>query len=153
MRRALGATAVALAIIPAIASQAAAPGAHGSWAFADYTPDATSLAADGSLHVLTGANVGSYCHGSRVPSAPQDVNSHSLKVSRRATLQLTVSATGVWGLDVTTTRGNALAGIAAMPGSPSSLKVRLAPGSYVVKACNLGGSPTATVSYMLSSTR
>jgi len=152
MKAMLLAAASALAVAPALTSAAsAAPVAHGSWSFADYTPDPSSLAADDAFHVVTGTTITSYCHGTRVPSAPQDVTSRALTVSRPSVLRLSVNATGAWGVDVGSRHGKALAGItttrAATDGT--DLRVRLRPGQYVVEACNLGGAPTAQVNYSL----
>ena len=143
MKAILVATASALAIAPALTVGAsAAQTSAGSWSFSDYTPDPTSLAADAALHSATGTAITSYCHGSRVPSAPQDVTSHTVSVAKTSVLRLSIAATGAWGLDVASRHGKALAGTTG-----SALRVRLRPGAYVVRACNLGGAPTAQVSY------
>src|SRR4051812_20368715 len=149
MRRAVFAATCAVVMMPAVASWAAPADSH-AWSFADYTPDPSSLAASEFLHVATGAAIPSYCGASRVPSAPQDVNTRQLKLKKRSVLKLQITTTGAWGLDVTTSRGKPITGLATTPGAPSSLSVRLAPGAYSVTACNLGGSPTATVTYALS---
>ena len=126
----------------------AAPATHGSWTFTDYTPDPASLAAADMVHVATGATITSYCQGSRVPSAPQDVTTRSLTVPAAGVLKLRINSTGVWGLDVNNRRGSTLAGIAAAPGA-GELSVRLPAGRYTVAACNLGGAPSAQVDYQL----
>lgn len=155
MKRVVIAGAVVAAIAPVLAIGAVAattPG--GSWSFTDYTPDPGSLLAGDALHVATGAVITSYCQGSRMPTAPQDVNSYRLKVTKTSRLDLALSSTGVWGVDVDTLRGTALAGTATSePTTPAALHVRLQPGSYVVQACNLGGGPTANVSYQLTAVR
>ena len=144
------ATASALALAPVVTSAAsAAQATGGSWSFTDYTADPSSLAADDAFHTVTGTTITSYCHGSRVPSAPQDVTSHALTVSKTSVLRLSVNATGAWGLDVASRAGKALAGITTTHATDGNLKVRLRPGQYVVQACNLGGAPTAQVSYRL----
>jgi hypothetical protein len=155
MKRAIIATAVAGAIAPVLVSGAfAATTPGGSWSFTDYTPDPGSLLADDAIHVVTGAVITSYCHGSRMPTAPQDVNAYRLKVSKASRLDLALSSTGAWGVDVDTLRGAALAGaVTSEPTTPAALHLRLQPGSYVVQACNLGGAPTANVSYQLTALR
>ena len=153
MKRVIGTAVVLLAVLPAVSSASAAPTKSGSLSFVDYTPDATTLAAVESLHVVTGAHITSYCDGSRMPSAPQDVNARQLKVSKRSTIRLTMSTTGVWGLDLATSRGQTLTGIATTPGAPTVVTVRVAPGTYAVKACNLVGGTAATVTYQLTSSR
>ena len=146
MKAILAATAAALAVAPALTTGAsAAQSSAGSWSFSDYTPDPSSLAADSAFHSATGATITSYCHGSRVPSAPQDETSHTLAVSKPSVLRLNLAATGAWGLDVASKSGKALAGTTG-----SALRVRLRPGAYVVRACNLGGAPAAQVSYRVS---
>jgi len=146
MKAILVAAASALAIAPALtAGASAAQTSAGSWSFSDYTPDPSSLAADTAFHSATGTTITSYCHGSRVPSAPQDVTTHLLTVSRSSVLRLRVAATGAWGVDVTNRNGKTLAGTTG-----SALRVRLRPGAYVIRACNLGGAPTAQVSYRVS---
>ena len=135
----------ALAVAPALTSGANGAQAHaGSWSFADYTPDPASLAADNAFHAATGTSITSYCHGSRVPSAPQDVTAHPLTVSRSSVLRLVVNTTGAWGVDVASRHGKTRAAT-----NGNSLSVRLRPGQYVVRACNLGGAPTAQVHYSL----
>ena len=91
MKAIVVAAASALALAPAVTSAASAGQATGgSWSFTDYTADPSSLAADDAFHTVTGATITSYCHGSRVPSAPQDVTSHALTVSRTTVLRLSV---------------------------------------------------------------
>ena len=154
MKATILASAAALAIAPAITTAATAASAHGgAWTFTDYTPDPTSLAADVAFHTVTGTTITSYCHDSRVPSAPQDVNSRLLKVSRPGVLTLHLDATGAWGFDVATKHGVPLAGITTTRAATdaASLAVPLRPGQYVVQACNLGGGPIASVDYQLHS--
>jgi hypothetical protein len=155
MKRVVIAGAVIAAVAPVVAPMAFAtttPG--GSWSFTDYTADPGSWAADSAFHVATGAHISSYCHGSRVPSAPQDVNTYELKVARASQLHLSLSSTGVWGVDIDTARGTALVGTAAtQPSTPATLTTVVQPGTYVINACNLGGAPTASVDYQLTRVR
>jgi len=144
----------ALAAAPLFTGPASAGGAHqGSWAFTDYTPDAVTLVAAQALHTATGRTVTSYCQGSRVPSAPQDVNAHRLTLSAPSVLQLHVTPTGAWGVEVDNRRGATLAGVATGRATTADLKMRLRPGSYIVTACNLGGGPDAHADYHLTPTR
>ena len=153
MKATIIATAAALGAVSAVVSgAAAAPATHGSWSFTDYTADPTSLAADDMFHVVTGTTITSYCHGSRVPSAPQDITSHALTLARSTVLTLHMSSTGAWGVDVNNARGSTLAGLVSVPGA-GELSVRLPAGRYAVTACNLGGAPTAEVAYQLVRTR
>ena len=153
MKATIIATAVAIGVASAVVNgAAAAPATHGTWTYADYTPDPTSLAADDMLHVATGATITSYCHGSRVPTAPQDVTSHSLTLTKPAVLTLHTTSTGAWGVDVNNRRGTTMAGVETTPGT-GDLSVRLPAGTYAVTACNLGGAPTAQVDYRLVRSR
>lgn len=148
----IAATAALGAVSALVNGAGAAPATHGSWSFADYTPDPSSLAADQTFHMVTGATITSYCHGSRVPTAPQDVTTHAIAVSKRSVLTLHLTSTGVWGVDVNNLRGAALAGITSTPGA-GVLSVRLPAGRYAVTACNLGGAPSAQVDYQLTRSR
>jgi hypothetical protein len=151
MKATVLAAATALAFVPALTSGAiAASGNDQAWNFTDYTPDPASLAADNVAHTATGTTITSYCHGSRVPSAPQDVTSRPLIVSAPVVLKLRLDTTGAWGVDVVR-HGTSLAGITTTQtgGTAGALTVRLRPGRYAVHACNLGGAPTAQVGYRL----
>lgn len=146
----------ALAAAPMLTASASAGATHeGSWAFSDYTPDPVSLAAAQALYVSTGRAVTAYCQGSRIPTVPQDVNAHRLTVRTPALLQLHVTPTGAWGIEVDSTRGTTLAGVSTGRSvtDGAELRVRLRPGTYVVTACNLGGGPDAHAAYTLTPTR
>jgi len=150
------AAASALVAAPMLTGPASATSAHGgSWTFTDYTPDPVSLAAAQTLYLSTGRVVTSYCQDSRVPSAPQDVNAHRFRLSAPAVLQLHVTPTGAWGVEVDTPRGATLAGVATGRAATDAvdLRVRLRPGTYVVAACNLGGGPDARADYQLTPAR
>jgi hypothetical protein len=141
--------AAALALAPALATSAtAAPVRGGSWDYTDYTADPTAFAAAAELHIATGATITSYCAG-RVPSAPQDVNVHSFRLTAKSSVTVTIANTGLWGVDVKTQSGAPIAGTAtSQPStSPTKLVVTLRPGRYSIAACNLGGAPTAHVTY------
>ena len=151
MKATIIATAAALGVASALVNgAAAAPRTQGSWSFTDYTADPASLAADDMLHAATGSAITSYCHGSRIPSAPQDVTSHALTVSAPAVLHLHISSTGAWGLDVNNQHGTTLADTATAPGGAGDLSIRLPKGRYTVASCNLGGAPTANVAYTVT---
>jgi hypothetical protein len=149
-----------LAVVPAMTSaladtaSAAQHSRHGSWSFADYTPDPSVLAARQALYATTGKADTSYCHGGRVPAAPQDVTAHRLAVSAPSDLEITATAAGAWGFEVDNSRGDTLVG-AANDGQSSSvtLGLGLRRGTYVVRSCNLGGAPTAQMKYRLTRAR
>ena len=152
MNRRVVASASALAVATVLAGVAsAAPAGARSLAFTDYTPDPATLAASEALYVGTGLLAKSYCNG-RIPAIAQDVNAHRLVVTAPAVLQLHLSATGAWGMEVDNRQGKALAGLATdrTPTTPADLKVRLRPGTYSVTACNLGGAPSANATYQLT---
>src|SRR3954463_15742967 len=125
-------TATLLAAVPVLTSVAsAAPSSHGTLSFTDYTPDATVLVAGQALHVLTGKSDTAYCHGGRVPAAPQDVTSRQLKVRTASVLRLAATASGAWGFEVDNSRGATLVGAASSaPASATALKLRVRPGTY-----------------------
>ena len=141
-----------LAVAPALTNVAsAAPQSHGSLSFTDYTPDPTMVVATETLHVATGMKDPAYCHGGRVPSAPQDITSHQLKVPAASMLRMTATTSGAWGFEVDDSRGKTLLGAATVGAGPTTgLQLRVRPGTYVISACNLGGAPTAQVSYKLA---
>jgi hypothetical protein len=148
-------TTAALAAATALASVAAAAAVHGgSWDYTDYTADPASFAADVMLHVVTGATIASYCDGGRVPSAPQDVNAHAFRLTAKSVLTVSMTSTGVWGLEVRTQAGAPIAGTTSQPAAtPTKLTVTLRPGRYTIAACNLGGAPTAHVTYTVAPAR
>lgn len=146
------AAASALAVVPMLTNGASAS-VHqgGAWTFTDYTPDPAVFAASQALYTTTGRAATSFC-GGRVPSSPQDITAHRLVVSRTSVLSVHLANTGAWGLQVDR-RGSSVAGVAT--GSTTSVdgldvKLRVRPGIYSVKSCNLGGAPTAQASYRLS---
>lgn len=149
------ASAAALAVTTALASSAtAAPVRGGAWDYTDYTPDPASFAAAAFLHAATGATIPSYCDGGRVPAAPQDVNAHTFRLTAKSTVTVTMTSTGVWGLDVKTQSGAPIVGTTSQPStSPTKLAVTLRPGRYTIAACNFGGAPTAHVSYQVAAAR
>ena len=147
------ASAVAVTTVLAGAASAASGGSR-SLSFTDYTPDPATLAATEALYVGTGMQAQSWC-GGRVPAAPQDVNAHRLVVTKSSQLDVQLNATGAWGIEVDNRLGTAIRGAASdrTPASPVVLQLRLAPGTYFITACNLGGAPTAQATFRLASTR
>lgn len=148
-------TTAALAAATALASTAAAaPVRGGSWDYTDYTADPASFAADEMLHFVTGATITSYCDGGRVPSAPQDVNAHAFRLTAKSVVTVSMTSTGVWGLELKTQAGAPIAGATSQPTTtPTKLAVTLRPGSYTIAACNFGGAPTAHVTYTVAPAR
>jgi hypothetical protein len=137
----LAVTALAAAgALPAFAAGATkAKPLKGTWSYTDVTPDPTPDAS-------TSSNAGDHCHG-KLPSAPSDVNSHTLKITRPGTLTVTTSVVGDWALEIRDAKGNIVAGDDANPPASEGALVALKKGAYAVVLCNLSGAPTATADY------
>lgn len=126
-------------VIPAFAAGAAKPKPiKGSWSYTDTTPDPTPDASTGSD--------GTHCHG-KLPSAPVDVNSHSIKATRPGTLTVNTSVIGDWALEIRDASGNVVAGSDVNPPASEGAVVAVKKGTYAVVLCNLSGAPTATATY------
>jgi hypothetical protein len=136
---AVAALAAAGALPAFAAGDAKAKPLKGTWSYTDVTPDPTPDAS-------TSTNVSNHCHG-KLPSAPVDVNSHTLKASRPGTLTVNTSVVGDWALEVHDSKGNIIAGDDANPPASEGAVVALKKGTYAVVLCNLSGAPTATASY------
>jgi hypothetical protein len=113
----------------------------GTWSFTDATPDPTpdaSLGADSN-----------HCHG-KLPAAPTDVNAHTVKVKKRATLSVDAQVIGDWAMEVLDAKGTVVAGDDSNPPASEGVAgVVLKKGTYRVVLCNLSGAPTATADYTL----
>jgi hypothetical protein len=128
---------------PALAGPAKAKSLKGTWSYTDTTPDATiDVAAN-----VPGMRQG-YCVG-KLPAAPSDVNTHTLKVGGRGTLDVEGNTTGDWAMEVRTAKGVLLGG--SDGSTPSAQEGAVVPitraGTYKVIYCNITGAPTATASY------
>ena len=132
--------AAAAGVVPAFAADGAkAKPSKGTWSYTDVTPDPSPDAS-------TSTNVSNHCHG-KLPSAPVDVNSHTLKASRPGTLTVNASVVGDWALEIRDSKGNIVAGDDSNPPASEGAVVALKKGAYAVVMCNLSGAPTATASY------
>ena len=142
-RRATVAVAVlataAMTVTPALAKSKPKPKPlKGSWSFTDATPDpSVDASSDNTTH----------CHG-KLPSAPTDVNAHSLKVSGRGMLTVQGQTNGDWAMEVRDSHGNSVAGSdGTLPTSQEGTSVDLGKGAWTVVFCNASGAPTATATY------
>ena len=138
---ALAVTAIATAgVAPAFATGAAKQKPlKGTFSYLDTTPDPS---------VVANSNASTHCHG-KLPSAPTDVNSHSIKVGGPGVLTVVGHNKLDWAMEVRDAKGNVLSGSdGASPTSAegTSLVITKA-GSYSVVYCNLEGEPTTTASY------
>jgi len=131
--------AAALTASPALAKAKPKPKPlKGSWSFTDATPDPSVDAASDNA---------SHCHG-KAPSAPTDVNAHSLKVTGRGLLTVTGSTTGDWAMEVRDSHGNSVAGSdGTLPTAQEGTSVDLTKGTWTVVYCNVSGAPTASAAY------
>ena len=129
--------AASVTVSPALAKAKPKP-LKGSWSFTDVTPDpSVDAATDNTTH----------CHG-KLPSAPTDVNAHSLKVSGRGLLTVVGHTTGDWAMEVRDSHGNSVAGSdGSLPTAQEGTSIDLGKGTWTVVYCNVTGDPQATASY------
>lgn len=130
--------ALLVAILPSLAG--AAPSAtKGTWTFTDVTPDPSN----------TGS--GPKCSTSPLPSAPVDVNSYPIKVTKKTALLQTVSHNELdWTAEVLDSNGGVIASVdGGSPEVKENLTVQLTKGSYTVMYCNWAGEPQITVDWSL----
>ena len=133
--------AAALTATPALAKAKPKPKPKpikGSWSFTDTTPDpSVDAASDNSTH----------CQG-KLPSAPTDVNAHSLKVTGRGLLTVAGANKGDWAMEIRDSRGNSIAGSdGSLPTDQEGTSVDLTKGTWTVVFCNVTGAPTASATY------
>ena len=133
---AMGLTAaLAVAVLPSFAG-ASARQTSGTWTFTDVTPNPT---------------VFGQCSGPEVPSAPVDVNSYDIKVTKkRATLTTLSGNTLDWAAEVRDSKGNVIASYdGGTPDVVENISVPLRKGTYTVYYCNWAGEPTIDVDWTL----
>jgi len=125
--------------VPALAAKPKPKPLHGTFSYTDVTPDPT---------VVANSDAATHCHG-KVPSAPVDVNSRTLKVKGRGTLTVVGKNMGDWAMEVRDKAGNVLAG--SDGGGPRDVEGTVVSlsraGTYSVVYCNLEGEPTTTATY------
>jgi hypothetical protein len=151
-RRAMVATVTALAagaagFVPASAGSTSVVGktVKGTWSYTDVTvdPSPSAMGAAPKLPPRDG-----YCVGA-APSAPSDVNVHTIKVKGAGYLRVSGTTTGDWAMEIRDSRNHVLAGSdgdvpQAQEGTATLLRKA---GTYKVVYCNLGGAPDATAKY------
>jgi len=137
----------AAGITPALAAPAKAKPKplKGTWSYTDVTVDPTPSAMGAAPG--TPARDG-FCVGT-VPSAPSDVNTHTLKVTGKGTLTVTGNNTLDWAMEIRDAKGTFLGGSdGGFPQDKEGTVLAVSkPGTYKVVFCNLGGAPTATAAY------
>lgn len=131
-------TAAAVTATPALARAKPKP-LKGTWSFTDATPDpSVDAATDNTTH----------CQG-KLPAAPTDVNTHTLRVTGRGLLTVQGANTGDWAMEVRDSHGHSVAGSdGALPTAQEGTSVDLAKGTWTVVFCNITGAPTATAKYI-----
>jgi hypothetical protein len=151
-RRATVTTLAALAVgVAGLTPALAAPGTlsgktlKGTWSYTDVTadPSPSAMGAAPKLPPRDGRCVGT------LPSAPTDVNVHTLKVGGAGTLQVYGKHTGDWAMEVRNSRNKVLGmNDGDLPQVQEGTVVTLPKaGKYKVIYCNLGGAPTASAKY------
>ena len=139
---ALAVSAVAAAgVVPAFAAaeHARAKPLKGTFSYVDTTPDPT---------VVANSNASTHCHGN-LPSAPTDVNSHTLKVGGPGLLTVVGHNKLDWAMEVRDAKGNVLAGSdGSSPASAEGAALTLPKaGTYAIVYCSAEGEPTITADY------
>jgi hypothetical protein len=118
------------------AGAGAKPPKSGTFTYTDITPNPSNFGE---------------CMNTTVPSAPSDVNSYPVKVTKKsATLTLTSHNAADWAAQVTDSKGNIIASAdGPTPTDVENLVVTLRKGSYNVNYCNWAGEPQITVDWAL----
>jgi hypothetical protein len=122
---------------PALAGPAVAKPLKGTWSFTDATPDPSGNAQSSESN---------HCQG-KLPSAPSDVNSHTIKVTRPGTLTVTGHVVGDWAIEIDDAKGSPVFGDDVNPPDSEGAALRVKKGTYAVIFCNLEGAPTASADY------
>ena len=128
-----------IAVAPADAAPKPKP-FKGSKSVTDNTADPTGTGADGT-------DCASMLPEEGTPL--EDPASASVKVPGPGKLKVTLASTGDWALEIQDTKGFVIGssdGPAPQDQEAATVKTKKA-GTYKVWACNLGGAPTATLSW------
>ncbi len=132
---AMGMTAaLAVAVLPSFAGASARP-TSGTWTFTDVTPNPT---------------VFGQCSGPEVPSAPADVNSYEVKVTKKRATLSTVSHNQLdWAAELRDSKGNVIASSDQPIGGSQAenFNIPVRRGTYTVYYCNWSGEPQITVDW------
>jgi hypothetical protein len=127
----------AIAVGPADAASKPKP-FKGSKEVTDATPDPTPSADDAAAH----------CEGV-LPAAYNNEALVPLKIPAPGKIKMTLANTGDWAIDLIDPKGTAIQiSDGGLPNDPEggTTKVKKA-GTYKIHACNLGGSPTAKLTW------
>jgi hypothetical protein len=136
--RVLVTAAAAVLALGMIASGAGAKSpSSGTWTFVDVTPNPSNFGE---------------CMNTTVPSAPADVNSFPVKVTKKSATLTTTSHNSLdWAADVRDSKGNIIATSDQPIGGSEAenFVLTLRKGTYTVNYCNWSGEPTITVDWAL----
>lgn len=127
----------AVLLVTAFPSFAGARGpSKGTWTFTDVTPNPTVFGT---------------CSGSEVLSAPSDVNTYEIKVTKKIAQLTTTSHNNLdWAAEVRDSNGNIIESVdGGLPTDHENLSILLAKGTYTVGYCNWLGEPSITVDWTL----
>jgi hypothetical protein len=127
-------------LAPALASPAhKGKPLHGTFSYLDTTPDPT---------VIANSDASSHCHDN-LPSAPTDINSHTIKVTGAGTLTVVGHNKLDWAMEIRDAHGAVLAGSdGSSPASPEGAVASLTkPGKYAIVYCSAEGEPSITADY------
>jgi hypothetical protein len=127
----------AVAMVLALPSVAGAKTIKGTWTYTDFTPDPTTLPQPASQHCT-----------SDVPSAPTDVNVHTLKAPAKGNLKLRSNNQLDWAMEIRTAKGTTIAGTdGADIDTPENMNITLSKGKYKIVYCSFAGEPQIKVKY------
>lgn len=134
------ATIVAVGVSPAMAAKSKPKPLKGTFSYTDTTPDPTTT---------TNSNAAAHCDGGKVPSAPTDVNTRTLKVKGPGLLTVVGHNRLDWAMEVKDSKGNVLGGSDGTSPATAEGTSALLPkaGTYTVLYCNMEGEPTITADY------
>ena len=129
----VGAAALLISALPSLAGAGRAP-TSGTWTFTDATPNPSNFGE---------------CFNSAVPSAPGDVNSYEVKVTKKlATLSTTAHNTLDWAAQITDKNGGVLISAdGTEPNVQENMSILVRKGKYTVSYCNWAGEPQITVDW------
>lgn len=129
-------TALVMGVLPSSAG-AAKPPTSGTWTYTDASPNPT---------------VFGECMGPEVPSAPGDVNSYEIKVTKKIMMFETTSHNMLdWAAEIRDSKGGLITSMdSPTPTEQEHLSIALPKGTYFVNYCNWAGEPEITVDWSLT---
>lgn len=129
----VGLAALAIAAVPSLAGARRAP-TSGTFEYVDTTSNPSNFGE---------------CFNSTIPSAPSDVNSFEVKVTKKiATLTTTSHNTLDWAAQITDKNGAVLLSAdGSDPTTKENMSILVRKGKYTVWYCNWAGEPEITVDW------